>query len=99
MPEDVGAGATTAIFRMARVVGRTVLTGPGWSRRSVTSPTDPVTDLADRIARLERTMQESRQLSRRLAELVDVVETLLLPMVRLDDAEMQEFLGHYSDTL
>lgn len=99
MPAEVGAGSTPAIARMGRVVQRSVLAGPRWLRRSVSSADSTLTDLADRIADLERSMQESRRLSRRLAEVVDVVETLVLPMVRLDDAETQALLGHYADTL
>lgn len=99
MPEDAAAGATPAISTMGRVVRRAARAGSRWVRHRVPAPTDPVTDLSARIADLERDMQESRQMGRRLAEVIDVVENLLLPMLRLDDAETQGLLEHYSDTV
>jgi predicted RNase H-like nuclease (RuvC/YqgF family) len=58
-----------------------------------------VNELRRRVAELEREMQESRRLNRRLAELTDVVQELLVPLAQQDQARFQTLLKKYSDAL
>ena len=55
--------------------------------------------LRNRIVVLEDEMQESRQLNRRLAELTDVVQELLLPISQRDEEKVRERLDRYSASL
>lgn len=52
--------------------------------------------LADRVAALESEIQECRELNLRLAELVDVVGELLLPVAERDEEAMKEVLRRYT---
>ncbi|UYM06156.1 DUF6752 domain-containing protein [Solicola gregarius] len=65
-------------------------------------PTDEGDDLVQRvesmrqrIAVLEREVQENRELNRRLAELTDVVTELLIPLADRDDDSVHELLDKY----
>ena len=48
-----------------------------------------------RIDSLERELDESRQLNRRLAELTDLVTELLVPLARRDDVAVDAVLERY----
>lgn len=52
--------------------------------------------LRDRVAELEREVQESRLLNQRLAELTDVVAEVLVPAADRDDKKLAERLSVYS---
>ncbi|MGH3361680.1 MAG: DUF6752 domain-containing protein [Nocardioides sp.] len=56
-------------------------------------------ELRRRVASLEREMQESRRLNRRLAELTDVVQELLVPLAQRDEDKVREYLERYSSSL
>lgn len=58
-----------------------------------------VAELSRRVAELESEMQEQRRLNRRLAELTDVVQELLVPLARRDEAKLREHLDRYSSSL
>jgi hypothetical protein len=49
--------------------------------------------LLDRIKKLEREVQECRQLNSRLADVVDVVTELLVPALDRDDVRVAEALA------
>lgn len=55
-----------------------------------------VAALRERVAVLEEEVQECRQLNLRLAELVDVVGELLLPVAQRDEAKVAEALEKYA---
>jgi hypothetical protein len=55
-----------------------------------------VDDLRRRVADLEVEVQECRQLNRRLAELTDVVQELLLPVAQRDEERIDAVLEKYS---
>lgn len=55
--------------------------------------------LAQRVADLEDEMQESRRLNRRLAELMDVVEELLVPLSQRDEEKVRAYLDSHSNVL
>ena len=66
----------------------------------------PARDLAtdvDRLRRrvkaLEDEVEECCRLNRRLAELTDVVQELLVPLSQRDEAETQRILDRYSASL
>ena len=60
---------------------------------------DEVAQLRRRVMALEREMQESRRLNRRLAELTDVVQELLVPLAQRDEDKVREYLERYSSSL
>lgn len=49
-------------------------------------------ELRQRVQELEDDVQENRQLNRRVAELTDIVQELLIPIANRDDAAVQELL-------
>lgn len=51
--------------------------------------------LEERIRELEEEVQECRQVNLRLAELMDVVAELLLPLAQQDPARAEELLARY----
>jgi hypothetical protein len=55
--------------------------------------TQPERDLSGRVEDLEREVQELRQLSRRLAEVLDVVTELLVPAMDRDDDLVRQTLA------
>jgi hypothetical protein len=48
-----------------------------------------------RLTALEAEVQEQRQLSRRVAELTDLVTDLLVPLSRRDHARVEEIVERY----
>ncbi|MGO4255481.1 DUF6752 domain-containing protein [Marmoricola sp. RAF53] len=58
-----------------------------------------VDELMTRIADLEAEVQESRQLNVRVAELVDLVTELLLPVASQDRARIEEALAKFERSL
>lgn len=58
-----------------------------------------IEEMRDRISMLEEEMQESRRLNRRLAELTDVVQELLVPAAQRDEEKLREHLDRYSKLL
>lgn len=52
--------------------------------------------LEERVSELEDEVQELRRLNRRLAELVDVVEELLVPLSEGDQDRVREYLDSHS---
>ncbi len=67
--------------------------------RAVAGPTPAVGNLRRRVAELEDEMQEARRLNRRLAELMDVVEELLVPISQRDDERVQQYLSSNTTVL
>ena len=57
--------------------------------------TERLEAIEQRVASLEREVQENRALNRRLAELIDVVAELLLPMSQRDEERVAELLDRY----
>lgn len=55
--------------------------------------------LAQRVADLERDMQEQRELSMRVAQLTDIVQELLIPVADRDEEKLHRLLHEYSATL
>jgi len=53
----------------------------------------------ERVAELEAEMQEARRLNRRVAELLDIVEELLVPVSQRDEAKVREYLERHSSSL
>lgn len=54
-----------------------------------------IDELRDRVAVLEEEVQEARQVNLRLAELVDVVQELLLPVAQRDEAKVAEAVAQF----
>ena len=55
--------------------------------------------LRERVAELEREIQESRRLNMRVAELLDLVEELLVPMAQRDEEKVRRYLDSHSSSL
>jgi len=58
-----------------------------------------VADLRSRVEELEAEVQECRAVNLRVAELVDVVTELLVPMAKGDDEKVQALLERYHGSL
>jgi hypothetical protein len=58
-----------------------------------------VARLHKRVAELEDEVRECRKDQHRLAELTDVVQELLVPLSRRDQAAVDEVLAKYTDSL
>jgi hypothetical protein len=54
--------------------------------------------LRERVTVLENELKESRRLNRRLAELTDVVQELLLPEAQRDDERLSQRLEKYASS-
>lgn len=52
-----------------------------------------------RVAVLEAEVQEARRLNRRLAEVTDVLEEVLMSAVERDDVQFRHALQKYADTM
>lgn len=55
--------------------------------------------LERRITELEQEIQEARRLNRRLAELMDIVEELLVPLSQRDEEKVRAYLERHSANL
>jgi hypothetical protein len=58
-----------------------------------------IVELRRRVRTLETEMQEARRLNRRLAELTDIVQELLVPLAQRDEEKVNKYLERYSSTL
>ncbi len=61
--------------------------------------TEQVEALQQRVDALEQEVQENRALHRRLAELIDVVTELLVPLAQRDEDRVMELLDRYRESL
>ena len=57
-----------------------------------------VADLRERVTELEAEVQEARRLNRRVAELLDIVEELLVPLTLRDEEKVKAFLDAHTLT-
>ncbi len=73
-------------------------TSDGLLRSGLRRLADP-RGMGERVARLEAEVDELQQLNLRLAELIDVVQELLLPLARQDPDRAIEVLERYRDEL
>lgn len=74
--------------------------GPGLRGRMARLVGGPlVDDLTRRIAELEAEVQESRQLNVRVAELVDLVQELLIPVASQDRERIAQALDKFERSL
>ena len=71
---------------------------PSNVRTALTRNTE-LSQLRRRVRRLEEEMQEARRLNRRLAELTDIVQELLVPLSLRDEDKVNECLQRYSSSL
>jgi hypothetical protein len=80
------------------VMSDSTSTGDGLLRSGLRRLSDP-RGMGQRVARLEAEVDELQQLNLRLAELIDVVQELLLPLARQDPDRAVEVLERYRDEL
>lgn len=69
---------------------------PGSRVREVLTRGRAIAELNARIDELEVEIQETRRLHRRVAELTDIVEELLVPVAQRDEAKLRESLEKYA---
>lgn len=55
--------------------------------------------LSKRVDKLEAEVQETRRFNRRLAEIADVVQEVLVPAAKRDDERLRRLLDEYSNRL
>jgi len=91
-PTDRSPAGRSLAARVARrvlpAVDQAAQHGPG-SRRLLA-------DLQERVAELEASVEENRRLSRRVAELTDLVAEALLPADRRDEAGLRAALERFA---
>lgn len=58
-----------------------------------------VEELRLRVAELEDELQEARRLNVRVAELLDIVEELLVPLAQRDEEKVQRYLDSHTSAL
>lgn len=58
-----------------------------------------VAALSRRVTELEDEVQEARRLNMRVAELLDIVEELLVPISLRDEEKVREYLDRHSSSL
>jgi cell shape-determining protein MreC len=63
------------------------------------TPQGQLGKLRRRVAALEDEVQENRRLNRRVAELLDLVEELLVPIAQRDEAKVQAYLDTHAADL
>ncbi len=88
---QAGGNMETLKSRLRGVVAR-----QGRRVARITGVDEEIRSMRDRIAELEREVQESRLLNQRLAELTDVVSEVLVPAADRDDKKLAELLGTYN---
>ncbi|MFT3874501.1 MAG: hypothetical protein QM714_17950 [Nocardioides sp.] len=85
MNDRPAAAGRDALRKVAKVA-------PGSTRRELTA-------LRERVAELEEDLQEARRLNVRVAELLDLVEELLVPMAQQDEERVQRYLDAHTAVL
>lgn len=60
---------------------------------------DAIAELRKRVSQLEAEMQESRRLNRRLAEMTDLLQELLLPAAKQDTAAIAAAVSRLNQAL
>ena len=60
---------------------------------------EEVAALQRRLDAVEKEIQEARRLNRRLAELTDVVQELLVPIAQRNEEKVQQYLDQHSVNL
>ncbi|HET8605108.1 MAG TPA: DUF6752 domain-containing protein [Marmoricola sp.] len=87
---------TTARLRQVRDRAANARARLSGSSRDLAAEVDR---LGARVRVLEEEVQEARRLNRRLAELTDVVQELLLPLSQRDEEKARQVLQRYSTQL
>ncbi len=67
-------------------------------RRRLAAAERQLRQLNNRVERLETELRLERQLNRRVAEVTDVVQEVLLPAATRDDDRLREALDRYRDS-
>ncbi|MPZ59975.1 MAG: hypothetical protein GEU93_01510 [Propionibacteriales bacterium] len=70
-----------------------------WLLRHVDAVFDRIDKLDVRVRQLEGALHENLMLHRRVAELTDIVQELLLPVAQRDEKRVRELLDQYSEKL
>lgn len=72
--------------------------GPRRTNRRLERALGEVAALRERVTQLEAEVLECRRLSKRLAEVTDVVAEVLLPAEQRDEARLRDLLAQYDRT-
>lgn len=87
--------------RVARLFAPTTVASlsavPGL-RAQLQQADNQIRELQDRVAGLESEIREAQRLNRRIAEVTDIVQEVLLPAADRDDARLKEVLTRYADS-
>lgn len=67
--------------------------------RGGNTPKAQIARLRRRVVELENEMQEARRLNRRVAELLDIVEELLVPVAQRDEDRIRKYLAQHGQEL
>lgn len=58
-----------------------------------------IAELRQRVTELENEVQESRRLNRRVGELLDIVQELLVPVALRDEERIKRYLDAHAEDL
>ncbi|HEV8056435.1 MAG TPA: DUF6752 domain-containing protein [Nocardioidaceae bacterium] len=97
----VGGRVVRSVPQLAQRPGPDGLGGDEAARAdaTVTRLESQLALLRERVNELEQEVQEQRVLNRRLAELADIVQELLLPAVHRDDERLAALMDDYAKKL
>lgn len=98
MKKRLRAGGRRLVERVAPTVMESISDVPAL-RREVRQLRAQLATTRGRVAELESEMQEARRLNRRIAEVTDIVEEVLLPAANRDDERLRRALDKYADAL
>ncbi len=70
-----------------------------WRPKNKPGRSREITKLQRRVVELEAAVEENRQLNQRLADVIDVVTEVLVPVADRDDARMKAALERLNGTL
>lgn len=98
MKRQVRAAGWRLVSRIAPTATVSISEVPGL-REQVRRLNRELDQARHRIATLEDEVQEARRLNRRIAELTDIVEEVLLPAADRNDERLRQALDTYAETL
>lgn len=97
MKRQIRAGGRWIIGQIAPTVMESLYEVPAL-RQQVRELRNEVDKAKRHVLSLEEELQEARRLNRRVAEVTDVVEELLLPAANRDDERLRRLVDKYADS-
>ena len=97
MRRQLRAGGRRVVRLFAPTTVDSLSAVPGL-RTQLQQANNQIRELQDRVAGLEGEIREAQRLNRRIAEVTDIVQEVLLPAADRDDTRLKEVLTRYADS-